>query len=666
MSKQTLSRREFLHGTLAGLAGAATAGLLAGCSSPAGAQTSLAETQKTTAEPEGKAVYIPGTYTGSATGLGAVTVTMTFSETAITEVTVDTSNETLELAIQSAPDFQSALMAAQSAEIDTIATATYTSDAVRKAASQCINQALGLAGESEASKDASGDKEASPAIGREGTGYPSCEDLSAVNAATNQGDIAFVAEPIAASDIKETISVDVLVCGQGPAGMAAALACAEQGLKVVALEKGSSPTWRSPTMGAFHDRIHRKYGVEFDTRQWLDDAMVNCAYRGEQAVYQKWIDTCDEAVDWFLDKLALNDEDYRLTFNAGDFPDFNAAYDELSISRSWNTSINIPLGVEEIAATLQKRITDAGAEVLFNTPVVQLVMEQEKVTGAIAKTADGYVKYQTAKGVVLATGGYEFNPDKLNACCRPRDLALIGWMNGTKTNTGDGHEMAKAIGAMEDEYPHPLMLDPAQLMPYLRVNKRGLRFTAEYEAYNHLANAIQAQPGAFDYYIVDANCAEIVDKIWTPSSSCYGPKEVWIGAAMSPNALTADTLEDLAVQMGVDPDTFTATIRRWNEMCDAGEDTDFHFPGSMMHKIDTAPFYATREMAEALCTAGGLQITPSSEVLDTNARPIPGLYAIGNVSGSMFSGTYPHNENCLSHSRCVTFGYNVAKTLAAL
>ena len=55
-----------------------------------------------------------------------------------------------------------------------------------------------------------------------------------------------------------------------------------------------------------------------------------------------------------------------------------------------------------------------------------------------------------------------------------------------------------------------------------------------------------------------------------------------------------------------------------------------------------------------------------SEVLNAEAQPIAGLYAIGNVSGSMFSGTYPHNENCLSHSRCVTFGYNVAKTLAAL
>lgn len=419
-------------------------------------------------------------------------------------------------------------------------------------------------------------------------------------------------------------------------------------------------------MGAFHDRVHEKFGVKFDTKQWLDDAMVNCAYRGEQTVYQKWIDTCDEAVNWFLDELEVPVENYMLTFNAGDFPEFTDAYDELSLSRSWNTSINIPLTTDEISAKLQEKIAAAGGKVFFNTPVVQLVTEGEKVVGAIVKGEDGYVKYKTTKGVVLATGGYEFNPEKLAACCRPRDLALGHWMNGTKTNTGDGHEMAKAIGAMEDEYPHALMLDPEQLMPYLRVNKRGLRFTAEYEAYNHISNAIQSQPGAYCYYIVDANVMEIVDSIWTPSSSCYGPKEIWAGAATSEKALVADTLEELAEKMGVPAETFVATIERWNAMCDAGEDVDFHFPGRMMHKIDTAPFYATKEMASALCTAGGLQITKDSEVLNTEAQPIAGLYAIGNVSGSMFSGTYPHNENCLSHSRCVTFGYNLAKTLKAL
>ena len=96
-------------------------------------------------------------------------------------------------------------------------------------------------------------------------------------------------------------------------------------------------------------------------------------------------------------------------------------------------------------------------------------------------------------------------------------------MNGTKTNTGDGHEMAKAIGAMEDEYPHPLMLDPEQLMPYLRVNKRGVRFTAEYEPITIWQTPFR-HSRAYNYYIVDANVMDIVTSIWTPSPAATAPR----------------------------------------------------------------------------------------------------------------------------------------------
>jgi hypothetical protein len=157
---------------------------------------------------------------------------------------------------------------------------------------------------------------------------------------------------------------------------------------------------------------------------------------------------------------------------------------------------------------------------------------------------------------------------------------------------------------------------------------------------------------------------EAVDAMWSPSSSCYGPKEVWAGAATSPDALVADTLEELAEKMGVPVDNFVATINRWNEMCDAGKDEDFGYPAEHMHRIDTAPFYATREMAESLATSGGLQINEYSQVLNTSGVPIEGLYALGNTSGSMFFGTYPHSMNCLSHTRCITFGWQVGKTLS--
>ena len=281
-----ISRKGFLKVAAAAAMSGVTAGALTACNSAS-----------STAASSGAAVYTPGTYTAKATGMGEVTVTMTFTENAITEVTVDTANETIDLARNSAADFQTALMEAQSAEIDGVAGATFTSDAVKQAAADCINQAMGLATEQPA--------ETAP-VQEVVNGYPACEEnLGGVQAA-GQGEIAFVADPIPDSEITETVEIDVLVCGQGPAGMASALACAEKGLEVVALEKGASPTWRSATMGAFHDKVHEKYGTQFDTKEWLDDAMVNCAYRGEQlanGVLDHYRDV-DQVQGWALEGMA--------------------------------------------------------------------------------------------------------------------------------------------------------------------------------------------------------------------------------------------------------------------------------------------------------------------------------------------------------------------------
>ena len=223
--------------------------------------------------------------------------------------------------------------------------------------------------------------------------------------------------------------------------------------------------------------------------------------------------------------------------------------------------------------------------------------------------------------------------------------------------------MGLAVGAAEDEFPHAIMLDPEQLMPYLRVNKLGKRFTPEYEPYGHLALAIQAQPGTYDFYVVDSAIGEKIDKIWTPSSSCYGPKEVWTAAATSEHALKADTLEELAKLMEVPEDQFVATIERWNEMAATGKDEDFNFPGEMMMTIDTPPYYATKEFADGLCTAGGLLVDTECRVLTKDRQPIDGLFAIGLTSGGMFFNTYPHNLNCLSHTRNCLMGYTVGQVL---
>ncbi len=492
--------------------------------------------------------------------------------------------------------------------------------------------------------------------------WPVVEEVEVGSA--GEGEIAFVAEPIAADEITATHDVDVVVCGLGPAGDAAALACAEQGLKVVAVEKQNRGNYNSATIGGTNSKLHEHWGMTYDTDAWIADAMVDNAFQGDMTLFKHFLEKNGEAVDWYISHFDnQNLDDYPLTFAAGDFPDFRDEWDKTALSRSWNTSLNLPYPPGELADILAGILTEAGVEIRFNTPACQLVTDDAgKVTGVIVKGEGGYEQYNCAKGVVLATGGYEFNQQMLKERCRPRGVPGA-WLTGAFGNTGDGLQMGIAVGAAEDEFPQPIMLDPEQLMPYLRVNKLGKRFTPEYEPYGHLAMAIQAQPGTYDFYVVDGAIAEKIDKIWTPSSSCYGPKEVWVGAATSENALKADTLEELAELMEVPADDFVATINRWNEMAAAGKDEDFNFPGEMMMTIDTPPFYATKEHADGLCTAGGLLVDTACRVLDKERQPIEGLFAAGIVSGGMFYNTYPHNLNCLSHTRNCLMGYTIGQVL---
>lgn len=525
-----------------------------------------------------------------------------------------------------------------------------------QAAGEAAGEASTTGGDAMAATEAMQTTDPSKAV------WPVVEEVEVGSA--GEGEIAFVAESIAADEITATHDVDVVVCGLGPAGDAAALACAEQGLKVVAVEKQNRGNYNSATIGGTNSKLHEHWGMTYDTDAWIADAMVDNAFQGDMTLFKHFLEKNGEAVDWYISHFDnQNLDDYPLTFAAGDFPNFRDEWDKTALSRSWNTSLNLPYPPGELADILAGILTEAGVEIRFNTPACQLVTDDAgKVTGVIVKGEGGYEQYNCAKGVVLATGGYEFNQQMLKERCRPRGVPGA-WLTGAFGNTGDGLQMGIAVGAAEDEFPQPIMLDPEQLMPYLRVNKLGKRFTPEYEPYGHLAMAIQAQPGTYDFYVVDGAIAEKIDKIWTPSSSCYGPKEVWVGAATSENALKADTLEELAELMEVPADEFVATINRWNEMAAAGKDEDFNFPGEMMMTIDTPPFYATKEHADGLCTAGGLLVDTACRVLDKERQPIEGLFAAGIVSGGMFYNTYPHNLNCLSHTRNCLMGYTIGQVL---
>ena len=189
-----ISRKGFLKVAAAAAMSGVTASALAACN--AGSSSS-------TAASTGEAIYTPGTYTGTATGIGEVKVTMTFSETAITDVVIDASNETESIGGVAAPTLKDALMAAQSTEIDNISGATITTNAVKKAAASCIEQAMGV-------HTAGGDTAASS----------SDEDWLGTEPEIDESKVA------------KTVDVDVAVVGCGIAGVAACRSVADGSEKV--------------------------------------------------------------------------------------------------------------------------------------------------------------------------------------------------------------------------------------------------------------------------------------------------------------------------------------------------------------------------------------------------------------------------------------------------
>ena len=220
-----ITRSSFLKIAAAAAMSGVTAGALAACES-------ASSTAASSAASGGEALYTPGTYTGTAQGIGEIKVTMTFSESAITEVVVDASNETESIGGVAAPTLQEALMEMQSSEIDNVSGATVTTNAVKQAAASCIQQAMGVAVEPEAEAEESAD-----------------------------GDDWLGEEPVVET-ISETRDFDVVIIGAGLSGVCAARAAAEEGAKVALVEKSSSFNCRSGEYAVLNGTLNKRWGRE--------------------------------------------------------------------------------------------------------------------------------------------------------------------------------------------------------------------------------------------------------------------------------------------------------------------------------------------------------------------------------------------------------------------
>ena len=679
-----ISRKGFLKVAAAAAMSGVTASALAACN--AGSSSS-------TAASTGEAIYTPGTYTGTATGIGEVKVTMTFSETAITDVVIDASNETESIGGVAAPTLKDALMAAQSTEIDNISGATITTNAVKKAAASCIEQAMGV-------HTAGGDTAASS----------SDEDWLGTEPEIDESKVA------------KTVDVDVAVVGCGIAGVAACRSVAEDGGLVAAFEKADGPQCRSGEYAVINGKVQAEWGRDTWTREQIDDIidshMVESTYRCKRSIMSKWAHNIGDAFDWWVE---ANPDLYYAETTRSAIPDESAdnfiipIFYPLPEHYDWKqerfpcypTSVEFkPDQHVTVEANMQKAIDTGNVQTFYGCFVEKLIMENGRCVGLYARDAatGEYIKCNASKGVILSTGDYSQNTKMLKHFCPEvienniQCLFTNVDVEGNFTNQGDGIQLGMWAGAQVQQSHAPMIhhmgggadLAGVGVMGnagFLNLDLNGKRFMNEDLPGQQLENQIELQKNRESWQIFDSNWPEQLP--YMPAAhggACYyedyasedeGPKNnttyrnykspYQLEAAVADGrAVKADTLEELVAKIYPDDtaaqQTALDSIQRYNELAKAGYDEDFHKPASRMWAVENGPFYADKfTTALLLVCIGGLESDEDCHTFDADRNVIPGLYVAGNIQGNRFATEYPIGLKGVSHSMAMYYGYVAGK-----
>ena len=511
-------------------------------------------------------------------------------------------------------------------------------------------------------------------------------------------------------DVVDTVDCEVLVCGLGAGGITAAAAAAEKGMNVIAIEKGAGHGSIKSDIGVIGTRIDT---VEVDPLQMLNEHTRYANGWCDPRVTRVWATESGVTFDWISDSIAEfgatpyfeydvdegthgvwpvypTDHGFHYTYTEEEQAKADAA-----VAESGDPAAAQGI-LPQVGDYMLKKAEEWGADLRYETPFVQLAQDENgKVTGAYAKIGDGCVLFNASKGVILATGGYEANPDLL-AELNP-DAAAIGGASMTQAGCeGEGIKAGIWAGGMKDEIPTLMTFARAAVapdaelgypyqgmtcwigdQPFLKVNLDGARVCCETAPYDYPLHVAALQPEYKLASIWDSdyqnqivafhtigcsriNMSDTVDAAGVPTGEglSFPACDMMIGAAMEAGIVQqADTIEELAEKLRVDPAGLTATVERYNELAAKGVDEDFGKPAKDLLPLSKPPYFGAFFGGHVLCTLDGLRIDEHMRVLNTERKPIEGLYAVGNCSGSMYAGSYPElfignaNGRTITHAR---------------
>jgi len=488
------------------------------------------------------------------------------------------------------------------------------------------------------------------------------------------------------------IETDVIVVAAGLSGLAASIAAAENGVEVVAFEK-SNTTGGAANMGmgplGVGSSVQKNQMVSLTPGEAFRKHMYFTHYSVDARLVRDYYYKAGDTIEWLMD-MGIEFVGVQRAFSA---PENTRAYSDGEFT--WH--VVKPEGGGEpgprCATTMTKRMTEKatelGVSIMMETPVKKIIMEDGAAVGVIAVDKDGGEIEARAKAVILATGGFGDNPIMIKEETG-YEFGKTIYNFAIPGMKGDGLKMAWEAGAgkvtpiMEIMYQLPdnmnhFILEGAFRQPCLWVNRNGQRFMPEDQIGNttFTGNAISAQPGKVAYSIFDSKMLKKYKKKGPDIVSHVHPHDLFdhfdeqwekdLVDGYEPIA-QADTLEELAEMAGIDVVGFMEQIEEYNNMCDAGYDEIFEKDRVYMQPLEKGPFYCCRQNVGAYGTLGGISINYKTQVMNNEAKVIPGLYAVGTDACNIFGDSYPFILSgntmgfCLNSGRIA--GENAAEDIA--
>ncbi|WP_072557517.1 FAD-dependent oxidoreductase [Lactiplantibacillus plantarum] len=451
---------------------------------------------------------------------------------------------------------------------------------------------------------------------------------------------------------------DLVIVGAGASGFTAAYQASKNGLSVLLVEKGrhtgGSGDWVEGIFAVGSD-MQKAKNVKLTKDDVLNEELDYSHFEADTNSWKQYIDHSAEMITWLRD--------------------LGVKYVDVQGLGSGNVTWHLMQGngKQAIHTALEPQAKKVGTEIITSVAVKALHQDAHgTITGVTLESeADHHTETITTRAVILATGGYLNNQKLIDQDTNYNAHQLIPVNSGK--NTGDGLNLAWGIGAQKYRMGMAMLFGgyvkdptkPAYLyrtsdmngavtqQSLLWVNENGNRFTNEevVDNFAHAGNALFTQNRVFS--ILDQGAIDHLANtgLYKPMGTYFTEKKTLdelkpeIDQALAeklPFIHKADSIAELAQALDM-PDLVT-TIARYNQLCETGEDTDYHKQAKFMVGVDQGPYYAFELGVGAFCTMGGLKVDLDNRVLDTNGQVIAGLYAAGNDAAGMLVGdTYGPN-----------------------